>query len=109
MNIIFAVGPYNSFCKDDCFSLPWGNIKEDLQYFKNITTKKYNDNPNAVIMGYNTYISLNKIPLKDRINIVISNKDENAIPVNYTTTYRDLYKNQFLFFKSRIFTRLLLL
>jgi len=101
MNIIFAVGPYNSFCKDDCFSLPWGNIKEDLQYFKEVTTKKHNDNLNAVIMGYNTYISLNKMPLKDRINIVISNRNESDyISYSSSISTRNIYKSQFLFFKT---------
>jgi len=101
MNIIFAVGPYNSFCKDDCFSLPWGKIKEDLQYFKEVTTKKHNDNLNAVIMGYNTYISLNKMPLKDRINIVISNRNESDyISYSSSISTRNIYKSQFLFFKT---------
>ncbi len=55
--------------------LPW-NIKEDMEYFKKITTGTGN---NAIIMGKNTWISL-KNPLKNRRNIVISKtlKDENC-------------------------------
>ncbi len=58
--------------------LPW-KIPEDMKYFKELTTN------NIVIMGYNTYLSLNKIPLKNRINVIITSKtisestDENVI------------------------------
>ena len=48
-------------------------IKEDLKYFYKITT--YTPNPtkkNIIIMGYNTWLSIGKKKLKDRINIVIS-------------------------------------
>ena len=41
------------------------HIKEDMKYFKEVTTG------HIVVMGYNTWKSLNK-PLKDRYNIVIS-------------------------------------
>ena len=41
------------------------HIKEDMKYFKEITTG------HIVVMGYNTWKSLNQ-PLKDRYNIVIS-------------------------------------
>ena len=47
-------------------------IKDDLKYFKKITSENYcNDKKNVVIMGYNTFKSIGK-PLPDRINIVIS-------------------------------------
>ena len=49
--------------------LPW-NIKEDLKLFKDKTKGK------IVVMGRNTYDSLNCEPLKDRINIVLSNDPE---------------------------------
>jgi dihydrofolate reductase len=45
-------------------SLPW-NIKEDMQWFKNLTTN------NVVIMGRNTWNGLNG-PLKNRINVVVA-------------------------------------
>lgn len=45
-------------------SIPW-YIKEDLQYFKQVTTG------GVVIMGKNTYESIGR-PLSNRINIVVS-------------------------------------
>ena len=58
-------------------TLPW-SYKEDLRYFKSITTTT--DDPlkkNIIIFGYNTYETLNKKPLKDRINIIITSKTNN--------------------------------
>jgi len=62
--------------------IPW-YIPEDLKLFKKITTdincyvKK-----NAVIMGRKTWDSLHTKPLKDRINIIITNKPD-IINSNY--------------------------
>lgn len=56
-------------------TIPW-YIKEELTKFKNITsitidkTKK-----NAIIMGYNTWDSLPKKPLKNRLNIILTKKN----------------------------------
>jgi len=47
-------------------------LKRDMDYFKSITSTKINNESNTIIMGYNTWQSLNKKPLQDRINIVIS-------------------------------------
>lgn len=60
--------------------LPW-KIKEDMEYFKDITSKTNNKNlQNIVIMGRKTWESLplinNERFLKNRINIVISSKDK---------------------------------
>jgi len=53
--------------------LPW-NIRDDLKYFKYITTKTDNvDKINAVIMGRKTWESIGKLHLKGRINVVVSN------------------------------------
>ncbi len=58
--------------------IPW-NFRQDLSYFKNLT-KGAGDN--AIIMGKNTYLSLNK-PLPHRDNIVLSSSldciDKSAI------------------------------
>lgn len=54
------------------------HIKEDLQYFKNLTIN------NVVIMGRKTYESLNK-PLKNRINIIITHDK------NYHIDYDNCY------------------
>jgi dihydrofolate reductase len=54
--------------------IPW-NLKDEMDIFKQITTnvncylKK-----NAVIMGYDTWISLPLKPLKNRINIILTSK-----------------------------------
>jgi len=44
--------------------IPW-YYSSDLRFFKQITTG------NAVVMGYNTWLSIGK-PLKNRLNIVLS-------------------------------------
>ena len=44
-------------------------IEDDLKRFREITTNRIN---NVLVMGYNTWLSLNQKPLKDRTNIIIS-------------------------------------
>ena len=44
------------------------HIKEDMQFFKQQTEH------NAIIMGYNTYLSLGSKPLPNRFNIVLTDK-----------------------------------
>ena len=46
-------------------------VPSDLKMFQQVTSLKYNNRENAIIMGYNTWKSI-KRPLKNRINIVIS-------------------------------------
>ena len=53
------------------------HIPEDLKYFKQLTEN------HAVIMGKKTWDSLPKKPLKNRLNIVITNK-EHAIEESVT-------------------------
>lgn len=55
--------------KNDQFKLPWHN-KDDLLFFKKITSN--DDELKAIIMGKNTFASLNYKPLPNRFNIVIS-------------------------------------
>lgn len=52
-------------------SLPW-KLPEDMKRFREITTAAPSGKMNAVIMGRNTWESLNKVPLKNRVNIVVS-------------------------------------
>jgi dihydrofolate reductase len=47
-------------------SIPWPHLKADMQWFKKITTN------NVVIMGSNTWKSLNYKPLPNRVNVVLS-------------------------------------
>ncbi len=60
--------------------LPW-HISEDLKHFKRETTG------NTVIMGHNTYLSLNRPYLPNRNNIVISPELESN---EYITVCRTL-------------------
>jgi dihydrofolate reductase len=73
MNIIAAV------CKNRGIGyknqLPW-KLKNEMQYFKKLTVGNGN---NAVVMGKNTWLSLNDRPLKHRDNIIISNTMSSAI------------------------------
>ena len=50
-------------------SLPWHN-GADLNYFRNQTTG------GIVVMGHTTWKSIGQIPLKNRINFVLTHKDE---------------------------------
>lgn len=59
--------------------MPW-KLKNELKYFKEITSNNDTDTHNVVIMGRKTWESLPKKPLPNRINIVISrNKDPEFI------------------------------
>lgn len=71
-SIVIAVDEKNGIWKDG--KLAW-SIKEDMQHFKNITTKtKKKKKRNAVIMGRKTWESIPKKfkPLPDRLNCVLS-------------------------------------
>lgn len=47
-------------------NLPWSKSKDDMKFFAD-TTKG-----NVVVMGYKTWQSLGREPLKDRTNIILS-------------------------------------
>ena len=67
----YGIGYENKMC--------W-NIPNELKYFKNITTTVNDiDKKNCVIMGKNTWYSLPKRPLANRINIIISSRDYEKI------------------------------
>lgn len=63
INLILAMSENNIIGHKN--SLPW-HLKEDLKFFKKMTTNS------SIIMGYKTYESLNKIPLPNRENIVLT-------------------------------------
>ena len=68
--------------------LPWNSIKQDMDFFKNLTIgNKYENNytKNAVIMGRKTWESIpNKFkPLPNRFNIIISNTMKEELHNDY--------------------------
>jgi len=64
--------------------IPW-YIPDELKYFKHITTSCPEGLINVVIMGKNTWNSLPKKPLPNRINIIVSSTLE--ITNLYNNTY----------------------
>lgn len=75
-DIICAVDKNYGFgyYENKSFTLPWKN-EMDMKFFKNKTT--YTENPikeNAIIMGKNTWYSINKV-LPNRLNIVLSSEN----------------------------------
>lgn len=71
-------------------SIPW-NIPEELNNFKRITSDTIDKSKkNCIIMGRNTWVSLPKKPLSNRINIVVSssligsvgNKNSSVVIIN---------------------------
>jgi dihydrofolate reductase/thymidylate synthase len=77
---------------DNEYCMPWHNIPADLQYFKNMTIHK------TIVMGYNTFTTLNFKPLKNRLNIVFTTKQiyskfENLIFVNSFEMFEKKIKN----------------
>lgn len=76
ISIIAAVAPNLAIGKDN--KLLW-HISEDLKYFKKTTAG------HTVIMGYNTFLSLNCKPLPNRTNIVITKRIKNNENDNYIT------------------------
>jgi dihydrofolate reductase / thymidylate synthase len=80
-DVIFAIGSRGQFGYDG--GMPWGRIKEDLEYFAQITKDtglseaEKSSNPNirnAIIMGRGTFESIRSKPLPGRLNVVISSK-----------------------------------
>src|SRR5579872_2343493 len=65
-------------------TIPW-TIPSDLQRFKKLTLN------NIVIMGKNTWNSLPKKPLLNRINIIISNTITETKEINIINEMKDTY------------------
>lgn len=93
MEAIYAVDSKNGLSKDG--TIPW-HSKKDLKFFMNMTKN------NVIIMGRNTYFSLPKRPLKDRLNIVLTSKplefafDESEDLSNVIFTNNDKIHNSIL-------------
>lgn len=72
LTIIAAIDLRNGIGKNN--TIPW-NAPNDLKQFKKNTLMTTDKNKkNAVVMGYNTWKSLPKKPLPNRLNVIISNK-----------------------------------
>lgn len=69
--------------------IPW-HLKKDLQYFKKMTI---GNNNNAVIMGNNTWKSLNKTPLPKRTNIILTQKSIKNVSENTRENSSYIFKN----------------
>lgn len=57
------------------------HIKEDVKFFREQTSN------NIVVMGYNTWLSLNEKELRNRKNIVLTNEN-----ISNVTTSNDIFK-----------------
>lgn len=77
ISMIVAVAKNNVIGQNN--ALPWPRISEDMKWFREKTTD------NIVIMGRNTWESLNGIPLKNRENVVVS-----STPIEGVDTISDL-------------------
>lgn len=77
MNLIVAVSKNWGIGKDNKLLF---SLKEDMKFFKQTTTGK------VVVMGKNTYLSLPKRPLKDRVNVVLTKSqfDDGCVTVKDT-------------------------
>lgn len=97
MKISVIVAYANNMVIGNNNKIPW-YYKEDLEYFKTITsTTRKENNKNAIIMGYNTWLSIGK-KLKHRVNIVITTKtnmenDKDLFFVNSLGDAIDVCKN----------------
>jgi len=67
MKLIVACDPSGGIGYNN--KLPWSKIEGDLPRFKELTTGK------VILMGRNTWESLPKQPLPNRINVVVSSMD----------------------------------
>jgi dihydrofolate reductase / thymidylate synthase len=59
------------------------NLKKETKYFKDTTLHS------VVIMGYNTFLSLNKQPLRDRVCIVINRSDEIIEGITFVSSFEN--------------------
>ena len=86
MKLIIACDPNGGIGYEN--RLPWTNIQGDLPRFKRLT------DGHPVIMGRNTWDSLPKKPLPNRINIVVTTRpfeQEGVTCVNDIMDHSDFY------------------
>ena len=73
----------------------YANSSKDLHYFSQVTKGHNEPNQNIIVMGYNTWLSLPRKPLKDRYNIILTK--------NHTQEIQDICNFPSL---ERIFTHI---
>jgi dihydrofolate reductase len=86
MKLILACDPNGGIGYQN--TLPWSNIQGDLPRFKRLTEG------HPVVMGRNTWDSLPKKPLPNRINIVVTSRpfvEHGVASINKLLNYPDLY------------------
>ena len=81
MKLIIACDPKGGIGFDG--KLPWTNIQGDLPRFKALTTGK------VIMMGRNTWDSLPKKPLPNRINVVVTRQHIDGITTLTSLPDRD--------------------
>ena len=90
INIIVAICKNNGIGIKN--TLPW-KVKSDLLKFKNLTTGK---NKNAIIMGKNTWTSINSKGLPNRDNLILSSTIDidtiNANSNNISKSFNNIEK-----------------
>ena len=69
--------------------LPWPSLKKDMEKFKSLTSN------NICIMGSNTWNSLPKKPLPNRINVVLSSHHPSNFPGAQLVLNNPIRKNPF--------------
>jgi dihydrofolate reductase len=86
MKLIIACDPNGGIGYQN--KLPWTNIRGDLPRFKRLTEG------HPVVMGRNTWDSLPKKPLPNRVNIVVTSRpfvEDGVASINRLLNYPDLY------------------
>ena len=69
--------------------LPW-TYSKDLKHFKKLTSyTDFPDKKNCVIMGRNTWQSMNRKPLKNRINIVVTSQDFECEEIHFVKSINE--------------------
>jgi dihydrofolate reductase len=81
MKLIVACDPKGGIGYNN--ELPWTNLQGDLPRFKELTTGK------VILMGRNTWESLPKRPLPNRINVVVTSKNIDGITTINSLPERD--------------------
>lgn len=84
------------------------HLKQDLAYFKKITTNKINENPNIVLMGRKTWFSipLKNRPLKGRVNFVLTNDDSLIVYKNCDFNKLSDIKETVYFMNMKMFIKI---